>query len=198
MTDAVRLQRTAHHEAAHAVADLVFGHRPQLVSIRPTDRYNGVCQSDIGPRPDGFRAERSVPQQPADLRARVEADVISMLAGPIAGDAFWPETGYYAAHPDAVAAEQMIARLEPRYRELLSDLETEPDHLPSDHEKATEITHAFAGPSQATAYYAWLRSVAHELVTEYARQIHAVAEALLERTVLTGEELAVIVRGNSR
>lgn len=193
---AAELQRTAHHEAAHAVADLVFGHRPQLVSIRPTDRYSGVCQSDRTIDRDGFRPDLSVPQQPANVRANVESEVIAALAGPIAGAMFWPRSAAYrGTEPDEQVAQNAVLALGPRYRELLSDLETNDEPLSSDEDKAVGLASAFAGPSQEAAYYGWLRSATVEFVTNYAKPIHDVAEALLHRTVLSGEEVASIVKG---
>jgi hypothetical protein len=189
------LQRTAHHEAAHGVADLVFGHKPQLVSIRHTDRYNGVCQSDHRMQLDGFRADLSVPQQAPGIRANVETEIIATLAGPIAGQAFWPDSlARRAADADEQAARQAVDALGSRYRELLSDLETGDEPLSSDEDKVAILSAAFAGPTQATAYYMWLRAAAIELVTDRQKQIHAVAEALLRRTVLTGDEIAAIAK----
>ena len=65
------------------------------------------------------------------------------MAGPIAGEAFWPVIAARVA--DEALAEQALSALPPRHRELLSDLETSLEPVSSDEAKALGLAHVFAG-----------------------------------------------------
>jgi len=188
--------RTAWHEAGHAVADLAFGHDLLVVSIRPTERYAGVCRAQVDLGAHRLAMTTVVPDQDAGLRATVERQIIAALAG-AAAEWMTPMDGKparYSTPPCEAQAEALVMRLPPRERELLRELETSRSPGMSDDARSLEIASAFTGSDQAIAYWNWLRAATRDFVEGRRLHIERVADALLERSVLTGEEVAAICR----
>jgi hypothetical protein len=196
------LTRTAYHEAGHTVAGWLYGRMPEIVSTRPAETYRGITSFEpLDPGDDfaaGFEPGFPVPLQAAETRRRIEARVVISLAGPIAGDYAAPIRGYAPLDDDRLAAERVsreLAHLSPRHRELLVALETDTTSRDADEVHARELAGAWIGePNEAVAYLHWLRVVAERLVCDYWRAITALAAALLEQRVLSGDDAVSIIR----
>lgn len=196
--------RTAYHEAGHVVAMLVLGQPLDIVSIRPSKHYAGITlYGECGRQ--GWQGEipnilDPATQHPSDFRAFFERRIVVSLAGKIAGTLapVEPYSGYTAPSPDEEFAERAahaIARLSPRHRELVLKTEAEEasEAFPTDDETAMRDATVLSG-DEASSHVGWLEQVARRLVHQHAVSIEMLAEALLQRPVLSGQEAAQIVR----
>lgn len=195
MTDARR--HTAWHEGGHSVISKLLGYDVEFVSIRPGVSHSGVSKSRMGldRRVDLSSLDGELLNADPAARIAVERAVVVALAGQAAAELVTiPATGYSEVAPptpEAVAAAEALASLSPRHKELLFELEAMDDQIEDD-DDALEISVRLAG-QEALAHVAFLRAVATRLVWDHARSIAAVAERLLERDVLNGEEVAEIM-----
>jgi hypothetical protein len=194
--------RTAHHEAGHAVASVLYRHPLALVSIRPGETYHGIAAYEPAPPVEGFEPDYPVPMQRHETRARIERDIVITLAGPIAGSWVEPfESGYVDDRDQQAAARaaDALSALTPRHRELLEALETDPIGRDPDEVRATELAEAWTGDrEEGSRYLMWLWSVAQRLVREYWHVVRALAAELLRSDVLSGDDVASIVRSARR
>jgi hypothetical protein len=194
-------RRTAIHEAAHAVAAIALGHGVSLVSIRAGAGYRGITMLQFGPTfvsTSSVDLDLPVVRQPPNVRGSLEADIVVSLAGPMAALYADLKSGYLAPDPCDKAVEQAatdLSHLSPRHRELIVTAEGLPDHqYPGDETSASTLAWALAGEmTEAAAHVNWLRAVARNLVFAHWFQIVALADALLERTVLDGDTAKSIV-----
>jgi hypothetical protein len=186
---------TAYHEAGHAVAAVALDLRVDVVTIRPTHRYGGCTATEHRraewlERIEAIDVTATAIMQPADWRRDIEADILVSLAGPAAGDAVAPATR--REDPDeqrAARAATALARLSPRHREVLDRLEADDEPVGADDHTAWTLASVLSGEDEAAHHLAWMQAVARRFVADYWHHIAAVAEALLEREVLSGEEL---------
>jgi hypothetical protein len=141
-------------------------------------------------RPPGYRGPTS-----ADLRRAVEVRIVIFLAGHY-GEHFGPPfSGFAAPDPDPLEAERLARRLtelSPRHRELLIRTAAHIDSHESTDDDSSAFRHAqmLGADDEAGAHLVWLTTVARRLVYDNSFAVQRIAEALLERTVLTGEEVA--------
>jgi hypothetical protein len=194
------LRRTAHHEAGHALAAWSLGRRLHLVSIRPGQAYGGLAIMEAG---GGAWVETFDPGtpltllQPPQTRDAIERNIMIDLAGPIAAFYSLPASGYYEQDPDEIAAEKAaagLAALSPRGRELLVVEEAATADRVTDEENALRFAHALSGDCiEAAAHVAWLRAATTRLVLDRWYRVVALADVLLARFVLDGEEATSIL-----
>ncbi len=186
------------HEAAHAVANTVLNVPMEYASIRPGRRFLGVAVAAPreGSPPTGFDPDHVVAMQPPDVRAEIERRIITTLAGEIAAlylaDAP-ARTGYSDDDSETIAASALAA-LGPRVAELVVEDEQRDEPLDADETRARSLADAFAGPEAGAYYLEWLRAEARELVIRYRSAILRVADALERHAVLSGEQIAALVR----
>jgi hypothetical protein len=156
-----RQEITAHHEAAHAVADLVLGVRIDEVSIQanPEDGTSGHVQ---GFAYDFYGCSRT------ELRKLVKAAVVSCYAGFEAQRLVDPE-----------ADEEVSASYD----------HSEAFNLPMQFEVPPRGCQ-YCGDDVYDRWLQRQRISAANLVKEHWRQIGAVAAVLIERERLTGHEVA--------
>jgi hypothetical protein len=180
------LRRTAAHEAAHGVAEiLLFGDGSvDVLSIRRGFGHLGVCL--LGDRP-------------ADTRDAAEKAIISLLVGDIAGWQVWPpeQIGYIEESPDEAAAVAAMASLEPVTRERLFEAEEDAETV-TDETAARRRAETLNGhdPFVAEAHLTYLRMAAARLVERHHNAIRAVSEALLSEAVLDGPRVEGLVHGS--
>jgi hypothetical protein len=190
-------RRTAVHEAARAVADVVFGIPLEYVSIRAGNGFSGIEVpihrdfTDIA----GFDDVLLVMQPPA-FRADVERRIIATLAGDMAALFLGGEPP--PARYDDDAAEQIAKRalmaLGPRISELVIHHEASDEPYESDQDRAIGLAIAVFGEVLGGAHYlAWLRAEAEALVIRYRTAILRVADALERLAILQGEQVAALV-----
>lgn len=199
--DREEARRVAYHEAGHALAAAVFGVPIVLVSIRPGERYGGITVISKAGSAVGFNLALPVPLQSREARAWCERLIVVLLAGAAAKRLVAPSSGYVDDSPDereAHEAAEALARLSPRHRELLTQLEAEPldpsEEFDLDEDEAAKLSWGLAG-DEAGAHLAWLRAVAGRLVRERFETLRALAEALMAAEVLTAEAIVAIVGG---
>ena len=186
-------RRTALHEAGHAVAGVVMGRPLEYASIRPGRTFSGIAVPVPRDRPPGFDPDRFVPVQPAELRADVERQIVTVLAGDLAALYLAePRSGYVDTSEEEVAAA--LEALGPRVAELVIHHETDEVPTDSDEERARGLALAFIGNDAGAAHYlAWLRAEASQLVIRYRAAIVRVADALERHAVLAGDAIAALV-----
>ena len=186
--------RVALHEAGHAVLSEMCGVLVDLVSIRPGRRHLGITFSGPFPRWSGdasLIAALPLPLVPADARRAIEVRVCISLAGDLAERLALLSTGFIPASEDEVAAERLareLTELSPRHAELLVEAEAR-THFTADEEHALNDARALTSGEETPAYLALLRVITGRLVGLYGREIVAVAEALMERDVLTRDDV---------
>jgi hypothetical protein len=187
------LRRTAYHEAGHALAGWLYDRPLAVVSLRATERYNGVTRWESAH--DSWRTTFDVNApallQPIDVRNAIEREIVVCLAGPIAGELALPTTGYYGPDPCEVDAEREatgFAALSPRAQELIVGMEGDPARGIDDEVSALHLSHALTwDDSEAAAHLAWLRVTARNLVVSRWYRLAALADVLLERRFLDGD-----------
>jgi len=199
MTDLDR-RRTACHEAGHAVAALLRGDVPAVVSLRRAPGHEGVHIGHGPGRLDfGGRHARTRPLALADpdLRRVVELAILGILAGDAAEDVLAPRLGRLPLEPppDAVAAE--VAALPGDGADRLADAEARPpdDYLEGhggDELAALELAWRLVS-QRAGPFLVWMQAEARAFVTDHAAAILACAEELAARTIVPGADLAAIV-----
>ena len=192
-------RRTAFHEAGHATAAYVLGGPVDLVSIRPGKEHGGIAWCE---GPDWDTASELLPHlpvtmQPRDLRDNAERKILVSLAGDAAGRMVPrspDEKPLDLIPPDVSAAEHYAAELEhlsPRHRELLVNAGDERD-APDDRERAEKLARALDGDAPRL-YVEWLAAVAARLVQDCRPMIEALADELLRRTEVPGDEAVALM-----
>jgi hypothetical protein len=188
MTDAADRRKSAWHEASHAVAAyLLLGPAAvEVVTLRPGQGYDATTLLDREPIATATREQN-------------ENFIIVVLAGDIGGWLAQPVSGYVEETADETAALAAIAslnRIPPDHRErLLAAEAAPPDPEIADEPTALRVAMALANSEllEAALHLAYLRARASGLVERHLPAIHGVALALLERTTITGAEVALIV-----
>jgi hypothetical protein len=206
MTDDAR-RRTAYHEAAHAVAGILYGRPIRVVSIRPGAQYRGTTlyESSTGlseALAGVFDPSAPALLQPSETRTAIEREIVITLAGPTAGQWAHVTTGRIEPDPCEIDAEKAaagLAALSPRHRELIVSEEVSDAERVGDEQAASNLSWALIGePIEEVMHLAWLRAVTSNLVVRQWHQIEALANALLDRTVLDGATAAAIVTAAPR
>jgi hypothetical protein len=198
MTPAERLA-IAVHEAAHAVAILRLTGEAATVSLVPTAHYAGIAvrgpgQIDFA----GWDPNRPLWECPAELRSRVERELVCAMAGDVAAHRLiLRPTGHVV---DWEPGAEAIAALEGPDRERIqtaneayaaaptSEIPVEPDEL-----EAAALAARLAGP-RAHELLRWLGAEALAFVDAQAPTIGRLADRLLERGALGAAEVADICR----
>ena len=138
--------------------------------------------------------------QPPRTRAAMEADIVRTLAGPIAGRFADLTSGYIPTDPCEEAAQKAaagLAALSPRDRELTLSREADAIALADDETIAGQLSWALIGhPDEAAAHLGWLRVVARNLVVSNWASVERLAAALVDHTVLSGEDALTIVKAS--
>ena len=191
-------RRIALHEAGHAVAHLEFRIPLEYASIRPGRTFAGVAVPALRDEPDYGEARFGAPAplQPETVRADIERRAIASLAGDIAAlylaDA--PAGAAYGGDEAETIARDALAGLASRVAELVVSHETSEEPTPGDEAAARYLAALIAGPVPVDTYLAWLRVLAHEFVIRFRTAILAVADALEASGVLSGDQVAAIVK----
>lgn len=195
------------HEAGHFLGSVkLLNIVPGGLSIHRTDAFLGVCVLPDAPPIDFHRHDPARPWavDPA-LRREVERRIVFDLAGSAAErlQRFLP-TGWRVDDETPAACEvrasAMAASLErfaPRDRDLLRDVEAmRVDHRETapDDAEAADLAVRLAGAAGG-ALLIFQGAVADQFAHRYAAPILAIADALRERTVLSGDDALAIVRG---
>jgi hypothetical protein len=182
----------ATHEAGHAVAAHVLGRAVHMVSILPTDRYEGMTVLGGGEAHPTDRQNLLLPTvlRPAPLRRWTEVSILIALAGPAAAfhlaapstdvDHSQDETHARELARSAVWTQAESERLE----EATSTL----GPFRTDEEDAEKLAWAMAGSDSADAYLDWLRTETRHLVVSprFRAYVATLVPALLERKTMSG------------
>lgn len=191
-------QRTAYHEAGHALAAWLYDRPLAVVSIKPGRHYNGVTRFESADRGwiEAFDVDSAALFQPIDVRTAIEREIVISLAGPIAAELALPPTGFTGPDECELVAEResaSMAALSPRAQELVTAMESGPPHE-SDEQTAAHLSHALTwDEAEAAAHLAWLRVTARRLIARHWYRAAALAAALLERPVLDGKTAVAIL-----
>jgi hypothetical protein len=200
---------TAFHEAGHAVAYVWFGLDPGSVSIVPTFRSMGSAGNAQEPRPvserDGYEAQMRALEGrpiPAHVRDWVESYVVVCYAGGYATTRAVIE-GIAADVPPlpepTTDAEEEVAdmRAVVLHNELaLAADEAGEPHVITDDEQARNLLRAVSATNEeAEAWSALLRERTKFLIRQpvFWTGVRRVAESLMERETLDGDEIRRIV-----
>ena len=197
---------TAFHEAGHAVVGHVLSETPVAVSIRPTDRYHGVAIYD----PDGPVHLEHPAHEPAvaaamPCREWIERQMLITKAGTQA-EALLHDIPVEQVIPSSAASasdqraeqrfEASLASLGGRARELLRQAATAPA-LRDDWTQANELA-AHLARGEASTHSRWMSAVTSRLVLDNWPSIEAVATALLQEEVISGDRVAELCTGDKR
>jgi hypothetical protein len=188
-------ERTAYHEASHAVVAVRLGVPLGVVSIRPTRRYGGVCGAGGAHRIHSLEPALPLVLQYARPRRHLETHIRFLLAGPLADHMWFPSSGYQrtpkiirpADRPNLppVAAAQLAAF------EAAGNGPGEPVH---DEDAALTEADLLVGPTLAGAYIAWARADVAEMVDDNAFAIERVAHDLLAHDALSPHAVRAAMR----
>ena len=173
----------AHHEAGHAVACFF---RPQAgrtlrVSIRP---------ADLDADDAGIHTCRSAPP-PSDLE-QVRASAVVSLAGAEVDRRLTGGT-FTSGESDYLVVRDLLFRaiLDPEIEEVVSTVTAEDARARGLEQIAAETSVAIE--EHRKRLFEALRREAHDLVEAKWRHVEAVAQALLERGALSGDEVEQII-----
>jgi hypothetical protein len=194
MIDPVAIHESGHVAAAFLLNVPIWGH----VSIVGDPFCDGVAQVGHVVRPGAleqawWRAFEGLPVR-AHVRAKVEAEVIVSMAGPMAEVAaaeLWDLSARPVVPPEPArwskaARERYLAGVAAGIPEPLADWEFEREVL----------GRVSGGEEEATAYRSWLAKRAWRLVSINAafRQIvHVLAPELVERRELTNDQCLNVI-----
>jgi hypothetical protein len=195
-----RLERTAVHEAAHAVVARLLGLDVQAVTVSRGRRYAGVC---LVVPPDAAAGRSllgvmSAVQLPPALRQELEVDLMVTAAGNLAVDLFQGP----GRRPDRLA-DRVSARLdreadapaltaEERSDVAAAAARTEGE---TDDDIVTRLAVEMnAGDLPAAALHvAYLEASTRTLLSRNAAAVRAVADALLEHRTLGAEHVSRLI-----
>jgi hypothetical protein len=189
-----RRVQTAYHEAGHAAAVHLLGHRIKLVSIRPAGTMLGFCDWHVPAVSDGDLSKIGyVPifQLPARLRRIIETKIAVVLCGPIAAELTPTSSDYGYDRSDGEEAERLansLVGLTIRERVRLAEVEAA-DAGDPDEERARGLAWGIAG-EEAMRELALMRATARRIVyTEpVPTLIRSLAAVLLDKDVVSGRE----------
>jgi hypothetical protein len=190
----------ATHEAGHAVAAHMLGRAVHVVSILPTERYEGMTILGGGEAHPADRQNLLLPTvlRPAPLRRWTEVSIMIALAGPAA--AF-----HLAAAPTNVEDDPDESRARKLARSAVWT-QTESDRLEeaasmsgpfrTDEEDAEKLAWAMAGSDSADAYLEWLRTETRHLVLSprFRTYVATLVPALLDRKTMSGRLIRKILQ----
>lgn len=193
-------RRTAFHESGHALVAHVLRRPPRLVSIRGTEHYAGITtHSGAGRRFSGDpQLHLPVILQPTQSRRALETSICIALAGSIAEELVWRETGYVETPPDdqwAELAARELAGLSARSAEALEKLETQQEPFTPDEVNAWQLSRLLAD-EQAEYHLSYMRSMTKSLVYHPTnrRLLEVLADLLLEKGVIAGNEVRELLQ----
>ena len=167
----------AFHESAHAVAAVALGVAVEVASLRPGQGYAAVVLME---RP-GVDLDRDATERRIviTLSGRVGETMAEPITGPVRADR---------------SAARSLKRGAPESFAMLKAAEDADDDEADD---AFAMRRAMAlddyDEHVATVHVGYLRVRALRVVERHRHALRAVAEALYERTVLTGAEVVAIV-----
>lgn len=165
-----RLALTAYHEAGHAVADVVLGIDVDHVTIVPQEDTSG---HETVIHPDDIKEGWGVSDyDDPRVRLHVENFLIGLLAGPYAGRKFYPKARLQATETLSDGRKVLAAG--------------------SDHSYVVRIIADIFGDDNDQVRWTYERYVtarARALVETHWRSIELVANALLKRKTLSGDEV---------
>jgi len=172
-----RLER-AHHEAGHAVIDLILGvARLQDVTIKPGDGYLGLSRSEIGGPP------------PEWLKKQVAPLVIEKIGENHPGLASF----ILELSQTVIRRREIAGPFAGRWAQLRVNPSANPHDSATDEDLADELFGSNDWIEIDNEDLQGLRVWTHDLVDRWWPVIVAVAQRLLERETLSGEEVRQIV-----
>lgn len=201
---------TAYHEAAHAVATVLLGGRlVGPVSVREALRWRGVAfvRPPAASAAEVARTDVSAPLPlwPARVRRQHETGIMISMAGPV-GARYAPpvgdraEAGYFADPVAAAeAALERVVRVSDRDARMLATGDDPDADIRSDFESAHEAAAILTGPAGIEPLLRFLHAETEAFVASYGflRRLRPLAEALLEREVISAAETRRILRAAS-
>jgi hypothetical protein len=196
-------RRSAYHEVGHSIIALVTtGVPPRMVSLRPGTAYLAVCVlgDEIVRAPVGdLDVDAPSFLQKPGLRLYLERKIAVDLAGSVAESLIGHRepSGYEAEDtPDeraALADSVALARLQPRARDLLVDIEAL-GTATTDLEAALATSYILSGNrDEALAHLMWMRTVVRGLLVAHRDALERLAAALFEATILDTEAFLAVL-----
>jgi hypothetical protein len=195
-------ERTAYHEAAHAVAARAFRLSVGPVTIEPGKSFSGTCFTGH-PRSPFIAATGPTVLWPASLRKMHEAEAVIALAGDIGEELYDAERLARPAPRDEDVSVQTVRAVLERHTGKLpraeaarlkeaKEREDEEREVSKDWEQALRAAEILA-PDGVVALTPWLRHLTRELLVARWTQVQTVAMALLERGTLSKRELRALL-----
>jgi hypothetical protein len=196
-------ERTAHHEAGHAVVARLLGRGVEAVTIIRGLTFGGVCL--LGPRSSAAGAAlvgvMPAVRLPPAVRQELEVEAMVFAAGTVAVGLFDQAP---ARHGDRLAerVEQRLARdtagapaLTAEERASVAAAVADTDPGESDDEAVARLA-AELNPNDLTAavlHVAYLEASTRTLLSRNAAAVHAVADALLAHRKLGSEHVSRLI-----
>jgi hypothetical protein len=183
-------RQRARPNAPPAPPEVVAAHRAHLAELAQLQAE--IAELDAAD-PAGAPPPPVLLFQPPEHRARIEAEVVALLAGYAAEDLLLTAGVYRGDRPDEIKAERLaleLATTSPRHAELIAA------HAElaggSDMEKALTLSTTLAGP-EAMAHLGMMRAVTWRMVAERWPQVEALADALRLHPILDGAAAEAII-----
>jgi hypothetical protein len=188
------------HEAAHAVATVLLGHRIDGLTIDLDEGWSGCSFWSADPLPESaLDCGGRIFFLDWRVRKRLEDDLALTLAAHVAVAIWAPlETGYRSERASASECERLARELEQSgFSERVERRNaTPPLERQSDEHEAFKLSRlGSSGQNTAPAFLAWMLTEVRDWVgsPEFSRPLAAVTAALLKHDSLSGAEVHRLV-----